>query len=143
MDKNMLINNLLANYGKYGVTRAELEPIIDDGIQNYDLSLDAIYSGLRMSLASAFNEHEYFSLDDVMAITGESREELLQRIELCRQELIEAGENPDEYFKPIEPQRAAVYYFPNPDKPEKILQFLHISSTIKKNVGGCVHVTYR
>ena len=32
---------------------------------------------------------------------------------------------------------------PNPDKPEKFfLQFLHVSSTIKKNVGGCVHVTY-
>ena len=77
------------------------------------MSLEAIYSGLRMSLASAFNEHEYFSLDDVMAITGESREELLQRIEQCRQELIEVGENPDEYFKPVEPQRAAVYYFPN------------------------------
>lgn len=29
------------------------------------------------------------------------------------QELIEVGENPDEYFKPVEPQRAAVYYFPN------------------------------
>ena len=91
MDKDTLINNLLANYGKYGVARAELEPIIDDGIQNYDLSLEAIYSGLRMSLASAFNEHEYFSLDDVMAITGESREELLQRIEQCRQELIKQG----------------------------------------------------
>ena len=113
MDREMVINNLLMNYGKYSVTRAELEPIIDDGIQNYDLSLEAIYSGLRMSLASAFNEHEYFSLDDVMAITGESREELLQRIEKCRQELIEAGENPDEYFKPVEPQRATVYYFPN------------------------------
>lgn len=113
MDREMVINNLLANYGKYGVTRAELEPIVDDGTQNYDLSLEAIYSGLRMSLASAFSEHEYFSLDDVMAITGESREELLQRIEQCRQELIEAGENPDEYFKPIEPQRAAVYYFSN------------------------------
>ena len=81
MDREMVINNLLMNYGKYSVTRAELEPIIDDGIQNYDLSLEAIYSGLRMSLASAFNEHEYFSLDDVMAITGESQEELLQRIE--------------------------------------------------------------
>ena len=77
MDKDTLINNLLANYGKYGVTRAELEPIVDDGIQNYDLSLQAIYSGLRMSLASAFDEHEYFSLDDVMTITGESWEELL------------------------------------------------------------------
>ena len=31
---------------------------------------------------------------------------------------------------------------PNPDKPEKFLQFLQISSTIKKNVGGCVHVTH-
>ena len=113
MDREMVINNLLTNYGKYGITRAELEPIVDDGIQNYDLSLEAIYSGLRMSLASAFNEHEYFSLDDVMAITGESREELLQRIEQCRKELIEAGENPDEYFKPVEPQRAAVYYFLN------------------------------
>ena len=36
MEKDTLINNLLANYGKYSVTRAELEPIIDDGIQNYD-----------------------------------------------------------------------------------------------------------
>jgi hypothetical protein len=29
MDKNTLINNLLANYGKYGVTRTESEPIIE------------------------------------------------------------------------------------------------------------------
>ena len=113
MDRETIINNLLANYGKYGITRAELEHSIDSGINGYDLSLEAIYSGLRMSLASAFNEHEYFSLDDVMAITGESREELLQRIEQYRQELAEAGENPDDYFKPVEPQMAAVYYFPN------------------------------
>ena len=66
-----------------------------------------------MIVASAFNEQKYFSLDHVMAITGENREEPLQRIEQYRQELIEAGENPDDYFKPIGPQRAAVYYFPN------------------------------
>ena len=62
MDREMIINNLLADYGKYGVTRAELEPIIDDGIQNYDLSLEAIYSGLRMSLAFAFNAVSYTHL---------------------------------------------------------------------------------
>lgn len=100
MDKNTIINNLLANYGKYGITKAELEPIIDDGIQNYDLSLEAIYSGLRMSLASAFNEHELFTMADVMAITGETKEELAKRIEQYRVELLTAGENPDDYFKP-------------------------------------------
>ena len=113
MDKDTLINNLLTNYGKYGVAKAELEPIINDGIQNYGLSLEAIYSGLRMSLHPHLMSMSIFSLDDVMAITGESREELLQRLEQCRQELIDARENPDEYFKPVEPQRAAVYYFPN------------------------------
>ncbi len=29
MDKETIINNLLANYGKYGITRAELEHSID------------------------------------------------------------------------------------------------------------------
>uniref|UniRef100_UPI0006D168AA hypothetical protein n=1 Tax=Mediterraneibacter glycyrrhizinilyticus TaxID=342942 RepID=UPI0006D168AA len=50
MDKETIINNLLVNYGKYGVTKQELETAINDGIHNYDLSLEAIYSGLRMSL---------------------------------------------------------------------------------------------
>ena len=31
---------------------------------------------------------------------------------------------------------------PNPDKPEKFLHYLQVSSTIKKNHGGYVHVTY-
>lgn len=112
MNKETVISNILASYSRYGVTRENLQPMIEDGIKR-GLSLQTIYNGLRMSLASAFGEHEYFTLDDVMEITGESREELLQRIEQCREELIEAGENPDDYFKPVEPQRAAVYYFPN------------------------------
>ena len=112
MDKATVISNILANYGKYGVTKEKLQQMIDDGIRR-DLSLQTIYNGLRMSLASAFGEHEYFTLDDVMEITGETREQLLQRIEQYRQELVEAGENPDDYFKPVEPRRAAVYYFPN------------------------------
>lgn len=112
MDNKTVINNILANYSKYGVTKEKLQPMIEDGIKR-DLSLQTIYNGLRMSLALAFGEHEYFTLDDVMEITGESREELLRRIEQSRQELIEAGENPNDYFKSVEPQRAAVYYFPN------------------------------
>lgn len=115
MDKESIISNLFADYGKYGISIAELEHSIDSGLNEYGLPLDVIYSGLRMSLGSAFGKREYFTLDDVMAITGETREELLQRIEQCRQELIEAGEDPDDYFKPVEPKpkKSAVYYFPN------------------------------
>lgn len=112
MDKETIITNILASYGKYGITKEKLQHMIEEGIKR-DLSLQTIYNGLRMSLASTFGEHEFFTLDDVMEITEESREELLQRIEQCRQELEEAGENPDDYFKPVEPQRATVYYFPN------------------------------
>ena len=45
MDRETLIQNLLVNYGKFGITRTDFEPIIDDGIQNYNLSLEAVYSG--------------------------------------------------------------------------------------------------
>lgn len=113
MDKETIISNLYAEYGQHGITKADLLSAVEDGMNNYDLSLDAVYNCLRMSLASAFGGHEYFTMEDVMAITGESREELAQRIEQCRQELIEAGENPDDYFKPVQPQKGAVYLFPN------------------------------
>lgn len=99
--------------GKYEGAHTDHDRMIDSGLHSYNLSLDAIYSGLRMNLASAFNEHEYFSLEDVMAVTGESREELLQRIARYRKELIKVGEKPEDYFKTVEPKRTAVYYFPN------------------------------
>ena len=113
MDKETVIDNLYANYREYGVTKADLTSAVESGISNHSLSLDAVYNCLRMSLASAFGVHEYFTTDDVMKITGESKEELLQRIEQYRKELIEAGEDPDEYFVPVQPQKGATYYFPN------------------------------
>ncbi|MBD5495424.1 MAG: hypothetical protein HDR12_13955 [Lachnospiraceae bacterium] len=107
------INQLYSSYGKFGVSKDLITRLFNDGIEQQGFTPIITYNLLRMSLGKEFKQHEYFSLEDVMAITGESREELLQRIEQCRQELIEAGENPDDYFKPVEPQKAAVYYFPN------------------------------
>lgn len=106
------IKNLLPTYEKYGVNSQMVKDCIISGL-NLGLSIEACYSGLRMQLAQIFGEHEYFTLQDVMAITGESREELSARIEQYRKELIEAGENPDDYFKPIEPQESTKLFFPN------------------------------
>ena len=66
-----------------------------------------------MQLAQIFDEDEYSRTQDVMAITGASKEELSARIEQYRQELIAAGEDPDDYFKPIEPQEHIKLFFPN------------------------------
>ena len=107
------VQRLYNTYSKYGITEELLNKLFEDGVNNQHFSPQETFNLLRMSLGHEFREREYFSLNDVMAITGERREELLQRIEQCRQELIETGEDPDDYFKPVEPQRAAVYYFPN------------------------------
>ena len=106
------IKNLLPTYEKYGVNSQMVKDCIVSGL-NLGLSIEACYSGLRMQLAQIFDENEYFSMEDVMAITGESKAELSERIEQYRKELIAAGEDPDDYFKPIEPQEHIKLFFPN------------------------------
>ncbi|EOS23033.1 hypothetical protein C804_05553 [Lachnospiraceae bacterium A4] len=75
---------------------------------------------------------------EAAAILGCSRNTVSEIKELCRRQ----GLTWDDIQDMTDDGLYDILY-PNPDKPEKILQFLHISSTIKKNVGGCVHVTYR
>ncbi len=78
-------------------------------------------------------------------------ESLLKALDLSESEIIIVDNNADgsqissewdavKYCKVI--SKTSNLMYPNPDKPEKFLQFLQISSTIKKNVGGCVHVTH-
>lgn len=101
MIRSDIVSNLLATYGKYGLTVNAIEEAIEDGIKNYDMTLEGTYNGLRMSLSKVFNEPEYFSIEDVMSITGESKEEVTIRIEEMLEEVRIAGGNPEEYAKEI------------------------------------------
>lgn len=105
------INRLYSTYSKHGITKELITRLVMDGIKKQGFAPLDIYNLLRMSLGHEFNEREYFSLDDVMAITGETEEELAKRIEQYRVELLAAGENPDDYFKPIKPNKSTIYYF--------------------------------
>ena len=105
------IKNILLTYSKYGVTGRQAREILESGLE-LGLSLEACYSGLKMQLAKLFNVEELFTLQDVMNITGETQDELLERIEQYRKELEAAGENPDDYFKPIEPQEHIKIFMP-------------------------------
>ena len=105
------LDNLCKKYNRFGFEREFLAGLLNSGIGEHEFSVRAAYNGIRMSLAHFTGEHEYFSLEDVMEITGESREELLKRMEEYREELAAAGENPDDYFLPVEPEPEKVTWF--------------------------------
>lgn len=105
------VDNLLRTYEKYGFTKEVIEEQIKDGIMNQGFSVNVAYNGVRMVLAQITGEREYFSLEDMMEITGESREELIKRIEEMRADAQAAGEDPDDYAVPI--TESKVLYFPD------------------------------
>lgn len=66
------VDNLAGTYEKYGFTREEIEELLKDGIMNQGFSVNVAYNGIRMALAHATGEQEYFSIEDMMEITGEA-----------------------------------------------------------------------
>ena len=46
MDRETVIQNLVTNYGEYGITREILDPLIDDGIKE-GFSYELIYWQLK------------------------------------------------------------------------------------------------
>lgn len=74
--------------------------------------MNVAYNELRMVLATETGEQELFSFEDVMEVTGESREELTEQIKQYREELAAAGENPDDYFIPVKPEKISTFFFP-------------------------------
>ncbi|WP_274420350.1 hypothetical protein [Blautia sp. XA-2221] len=112
MTFNEALNKLSNKYEKYGFSKEMLSEQLQDGVMNQGFSLNMTYNGLRMALGSATGQEELFSVDDVVEISGLSRDEVLQEIEKARNELVAAGENPDDYFKPVEPKNKSVFYFP-------------------------------
>ncbi len=112
MTFNEALNKLANKYEKYGFDKKFLSDQLQKGIMNYGFSVRAAYCGMAMSLAAETGENEMFSIEDVMEVTGESREWVVSQIEQSREELITAGENPDDYFKPVEPKNKSVFYFP-------------------------------
>ena len=96
------VDNLVGTYEKYGFAREEIEKLLKDGIMNQGFSVSVAYNGVRMVLAHVTGEHEFFSIEDMMEITGESREEVVKQVEDMRAAALAAGETPDDYAVPVE-----------------------------------------
>lgn len=103
MRRDLIVQNILYNYGKkHNITADMVNQLIDSGLES-GISLDVIYSGIKLAISNVHNEKEYFTIDDVCAVTGETPDEVVARIEAMRDELLEQGENPNDYFMKAQP----------------------------------------
>lgn len=104
MDREMVVQNVMTNYGKYGVTEDMISNIIDIGIEG-GLSYDFIYYDVCRKLSELTGEEFMCTSSDMARAFGVSDEEMLKMIQEARKELIEAGEDPDDYFREVPVQR--------------------------------------
>lgn len=101
MDRETVIQNLVTNYGEYGITREILDPLIDDGIKE-GFSYELIYWQLKSELTKLAGEEFYCTSSDMARAFGMSDDEMNRIIEEAREELIADGEDTDEYFRTVE-----------------------------------------
>lgn len=104
MDRQTVIQNILTNYGKYGITQDMVEEVIDAGIEE-GMSYDLIYLDICRRISEITGEEFVCTSSDMARAYGVSLDEMQKIIKEAREELIEAGENPDEYFREVPVQR--------------------------------------
>lgn len=104
MDRQTIIQNIMANYGKYGITQDMINEVIDAGIEG-GMSYDMIYLDTCRRISEITGEEFICTSSDMARAFNMSDDEMQKIIEEAREELIEAGENPDEYFRSVQSTR--------------------------------------
>ena len=95
---------LMKTYSKFGVDEKELIRMMRDGVEHYELTIEAVHCGLRMMLGMQFGIPETFTQKDVATMLEISEEEAVARIEESKAQLIAEGEDISRYII-SEPQR--------------------------------------
>lgn len=104
MDRETVIQNLVNNYGQYGITREVIEPLVDDGVRE-GFTYDLIYLTMEAELSELAGQEFFCTSSDMARAFGISESEMNRMIEEAREELIASGENPDEYFRTVQSTR--------------------------------------
>ncbi len=104
MDRETVMQNIMNNYGKYGITEDMVNEVIDTGLKG-GLSYDLIYFDICRKISEITGEEFYCTSSDMARAFGVSDEEMQRIIDEAREELIEAGEDPDEYFREVRATR--------------------------------------
>lgn len=104
MDRETVIQNIMNNYGKYGITPDMVNKVIDTGLEG-GLTYEFIYYDMCRKISEITGEEFYCTSSDMAKAFGISDDEMQKVIQEARQELIEAGEDLDQYFREVPVQR--------------------------------------
>ena len=104
MTRETVIQNIMNNYGKYGITQDMVEEVIDAGTEG-GMSYDLIYLDTCRRISEITGEEFVCTSSDMAKAFNVSDEEMDKIIEEAREELIESGENPDECFRSVQSTR--------------------------------------
>lgn len=91
-------DKLMATYARFGIDRREIVRLMRSGIENYDLTIGAVFNGCRMMLSEQFHTQELFSQRDIAEMLEISEEEAVERIEEVKAQLLEQGEDISQYI---------------------------------------------
>ena len=101
MDRETVLQNIMVNYGKYGITEDMVNEVIDAGLEG-GMSYELIYWDTCRKISEITGEEFFCTSSDMARAFGMSEDEMNRIIEEAREELIADGEDPDEYFKTVE-----------------------------------------
>ena len=101
MDRETVLQNIMVNYRKYGITEDMVDEVIDVGLEG-GMSYELIYWDTCRKISEITGEEFFCTSSDMARAFGMSEDEMNRIIEEAREELIADGEDPDEYFKTVE-----------------------------------------
>ena len=104
MDRETVLQNIMNNYRKYGITEDMVNEVIDAGRKD-GMSYELIYLDTCRKISEIVGEEFICTSSDMARAFGISEDEMNRIIEESREELIAAGEDPDEYFRTVETTR--------------------------------------
>lgn len=78
-------DRLLQTYSVYGVGREFLTGLIEDGIQNYNLSVEAVFHGTRMMLGQQLGVQNCLACEMLPQCWGHLKQRHLQKLRQRKQ----------------------------------------------------------
>ena len=104
MDRKTVLQNIMNNYGKSGITEDMVNEVIDAGFED-GMSYELIYWDICRKISEIVGQEFFCTSEDMSRAFGMSDDEMNRLIEEAREELIADGEDPDEYFRTVETKR--------------------------------------